>query len=66
MFHLLVSVKVCKNVRTYDVSASSTIKLSLPGTHPVDVQRRKLDQRGGWGNGLLSCCAYSVNKQLLY
>lgn len=42
LFHLLVSVKICpKTVRTYDVSASSTIKLTLPGTDPVDAQRRK-------------------------
>lgn len=42
LFHLLVSLKICpKTVRTYDVSASSTIKLTLPGTDPVDAQRRK-------------------------
>ena len=42
VYHLLVSVKVCpKTVRTYDVGAPSTIKLTLPGTDPVDAQRRK-------------------------
>ena len=41
-YHLLVSIKVCpKTVRTYDVGAPSTIKLTLPGTDPVDAQRRK-------------------------
>ena len=42
VYHLLVSVKVCpKTVRTYDVGAPSTIKLTLPGTDPADAQRRK-------------------------
>ena len=42
VYHLLVSVKVCpKTVRTYDVGAPSTIRLTLPGTDPADAQRRK-------------------------
>ena len=42
VYHTLVSIKVCpKTVRTYDVGAPSTIKLTLPGTDPVDAQRRK-------------------------
>lgn len=42
VYFVLVSIKVCpKTVRTYDVSAPSTIKLTLPGTDPADAQRRK-------------------------
>lgn len=42
VYHLLVSIRVCpKTVRTYDVGAPSTIKLTLPGTDPADAQRRK-------------------------
>ncbi|XP_064395624.1 transmembrane protein 115-like [Halichondria panicea] len=42
LYHVLVKIKVCpKAVRTYDVSAPSTIRLTLPGTDPLDAQRRK-------------------------
>ena len=41
VFYLLVSVNICRTVRTYDYSTSSTIKLSLPGADQVDAQRRK-------------------------
>ena len=46
VFRVLVVLKICsKIVRTYDVGAPSTIKISLPGTDPVDAERRKLDNR---------------------
>ncbi len=42
LYLILVRLRVCpKTVRTYDVSAPSAIKLTLPGTAPIDAQRRK-------------------------
>ena len=42
VYRVLVKLKICRNaVRTYDVSAPSTIKISLPGGNTVDTERRK-------------------------
>lgn len=42
VYHLLVLLKVCpKTVRTYELSGPSTIKITLPGSDPVDAERRK-------------------------
>ena len=41
-FLLLVRLKICKKPqRTYDVSAPTTITVSLPGTDPQDAERRR-------------------------
>ena len=42
IFGILVRLKICsKVVKTYDVSGPSTIRISLPGTDPMDAERRK-------------------------
>ncbi|CAH1783029.1 unnamed protein product, partial [Owenia fusiformis] len=42
IFSALVKIKVCKKPqRRYDVSSPSTITISLPGTDPLDAERRR-------------------------
>ncbi|KAF6039930.1 TMEM115 [Bugula neritina] len=42
IFSLLIRIKVCKKPqRKYDVSSPTTITVTLPGTDPVDAERRR-------------------------
>ncbi|KAK3102797.1 hypothetical protein FSP39_013982 [Pinctada imbricata] len=42
IFLALVKVKICKKPqRKYDISSSSTIQITLPGTDPQDAERRR-------------------------
>ncbi|XP_047135158.1 transmembrane protein 115 [Hydra vulgaris] len=42
LFRLMVKIGVCTNpVKTYDVGAPSSITISLPGSDPVDAERRR-------------------------
>jgi len=43
LFNFLVKIHVCRKPRRkYDVSAPTTITVSLPGTDPQDAERRRL------------------------
>ena len=41
VFRVLVKLNLCRKAVTYDVGAPSAIKISLPGTTPIDAERRK-------------------------
>jgi len=42
IFNGLVNIKLCKKPqKKYDISAPTTITVSLPGTDPQDAERRR-------------------------
>ena len=45
IFGILVKIKLCRQPqRKYDVSAPTTITVTLPGTDPQDAERRRYVQ----------------------